>query len=265
MKKLLLLLLPLLVLASCEDDYELTFSKDELIGDIMTGREVTVESNIVMTTSYAYAYINHAEGDCTAKSSDENIVTASVSTTGKKQKLEIKALNVGNAVVSVTDVSGHCASLNVTVKSINEYTSCTDSTKVMFLISGVSKIDSANIVKEMNASKHFYEIMSFSFHSNDQGYVTCKDFGSSTGKEYSFKLTGDALDYDFMKNASSYQVLHITDCGSGQNSAQYILLKMSTGYITFFIMQDMTDRLKSKYPTLKYALIAERYYFLYPC
>ncbi|EEC95449.1 hypothetical protein PRABACTJOHN_03175, partial [Parabacteroides johnsonii DSM 18315] len=98
----------LLFTTACNDDDNIYFTQDEIIGDINSGKQIALENNtLVVYTNNIGTSVNvqGAKGKIHATSSDENIVLVTSSNEGKATVL-VEALNIGNAQITVTDAGG---------------------------------------------------------------------------------------------------------------------------------------------------------------
>ena len=89
----------LLFTTACNDDDNIYFTQDEIIGDINSGKQIALENNtlVVYTNNMATSVnVQGAKGKIHATSSDENIVLVTSSNEGKATVL-VEALNIGNA------------------------------------------------------------------------------------------------------------------------------------------------------------------------
>jgi len=104
---------------SCSDDDKLYFTRNELMGDIVTENEIPLSSNEMAVTSHSAMSFNIRgnSGECTATSTNENVVSAEMYN-GNKKSVTIYTHGVGTAIVTVKDAKGRTASLTINVSNL---------------------------------------------------------------------------------------------------------------------------------------------------
>ena len=115
----------LLFTTACNDDDNIYFTQDEIIGDINSGKQIALENNTL-------------------------VVLVTSSNEGKATVL-VEALNIGNAQITVTDAGGNSATFTVEAKDGEELWEKRIYTlrgKRQCLIKGVTPSDSAQIAAE---------------------------------------------------------------------------------------------------------------------
>jgi hypothetical protein len=170
---------------SCSNDNEgISFSQDELIGDIATGKQEGIKNNSV-TLGVGLGkiiHINGASGDCTAHSADANIVTSTV-VKGSPMNLIINSINMGNTTVTVTDANGNTAQLMVEVNAkVNQYILRI----VSFTVEGVNKADSIAIVNDLQNRYGSLSRLCLEYLTSNKGNARLYTSNDKIGFEGSF-------------------------------------------------------------------------------
>ena len=153
-----------LLMVGCSDDDGIRLTQDEIIGDINTGKQVGIKNNslVIYTTEEATVNVQGAKGKVAAQASDEKVVTVTciheTGQYGKDERVSLKAVAVGKAIVTVTDEDGNEAKLAVEVKDVEElwHTVAVAVTgQKRCIVEGVSKEDSLAIASDAIASKPY--------------------------------------------------------------------------------------------------------------
>ena len=153
-----------LLMVGCSDDDGIRLTQDEVIGDINTGKQVGIKGNslVIYTTQGDCVNVQGAKGKISAQSSDEKVVTVTciheTGQYGKDERVSLKAVAVGKAIVTVTDEDGNEAKLAVEVKDVEElwHTVAVAVTgQKRCIVEGVSKEDSLAIASDAIASKPY--------------------------------------------------------------------------------------------------------------
>lgn len=107
-------------IVSCSDDDEpsIYFTQDDIIGDINTGKQKTITAMSVYNGYTAGCSVCGYQGKVTAKSSDENIATATISHGRGGMLLSVEGKATGKAIVTVSDEAGQTATLQVSVSTL---------------------------------------------------------------------------------------------------------------------------------------------------
>lgn len=142
-----------LLLTACSDDERLFFTQDEVIGDILTGKQISLKDNTlkVYTTEGGSVNVQGASGSITAVSSDERVATARCVNDQLKQVV-VQGVKEGSARITVTDAKGQSAAFVVVVTDFENAwiarTVITTGDEVRCTVKGVGHDDSLAIVKD---------------------------------------------------------------------------------------------------------------------
>ena len=169
-----------LLMVGCSDDDGIRLTEDEIIGDINTGKQVGIKNNslVIYTTEGSTVNVQGAKGKVTAQSSDEKVVTVTciheTGQYGKDERVSLKAVAIGKAIVTVTDEDGNEAKLAVEVKDVEELwkSSVYAVKRKKCLVEGVSKEDSLSIASDAIASKPYEAIKVKSRDYNNGAFST---------------------------------------------------------------------------------------------
>lgn len=142
----------LLCLASCsDDDSGIQLTEDEVVGDIITGKQIVINTLTTYTDSGSKVNVNGAKGKVSATSSDDSVAKVSCSSKESEKEIYVSGVSEGNATITVTDSDGNSAILKVEVKN---WTARWMIYKTMYvvnrkcLVEGVSSKDSAAIAAD---------------------------------------------------------------------------------------------------------------------
>ncbi len=141
------------LLASCSDDNGLYFTQNEVIGDVVTGKQIRLEGNTlkVYTTEVGSVNVQGASGGITAVSSDERVATVRCVNDQPKQVI-VNGVKEGSARIVVTDAKGTATSFVVVVTDVEQAwgtrTIITAGDEVRCMVEGVSHEDSLAIAKD---------------------------------------------------------------------------------------------------------------------
>lgn len=142
------------LLASCSDDDGLYFTQNEVIGDVVTGKQIRLEGNTlkVYTTEVGSVNVQGASGGITAVSSDERVATVRCVNDQPKQVI-VNGVKEGSARIVVTDAKGTTTSFVVVVTDVEQAwgtrTVLTTGDEVRCMVEGVSHDDSLAIAKDV--------------------------------------------------------------------------------------------------------------------
>ena len=149
---ILMALAALLCLTSCsDDDSGIQLTEDEVTGDIITGKQIVINTLTTYTDSGSKVNVNGAKGKVSAISSDDSVAKVSCSSNESEKEIYVSGVSEGNATITVTDSDGNSAILKVEVKN---WTARWKIYKTMYvvnrkcLVEGVSSEDSAAIAAD---------------------------------------------------------------------------------------------------------------------
>lgn len=151
---LLVMMFVSLMIVGCSDDEKgLRFTEDEVVGDILTGKQVGIKDNTlnVYTTEENTVNVQGASGKIVAVSADDKIATVYCDNSDEK-RVHVKGVAVGKTKITVTDTDGNSATFIADVKDVE--TAWKTST-IYYLnnkycvVEGVNKDDSIKIASEV--------------------------------------------------------------------------------------------------------------------
>lgn len=155
----------LLCLASCsDDDSGIQLTEDEVIGDIITGKQIVINTLTTYTDSGSKVNVNGAKGKVSATSSDDSVAKVSCSSNESEREIYVSGVSEGNATITVTDSDGNSAILKVEVKN---WTARWKIYRTMYvvnrkcLVEGVSSEDSAAIAADAIENDKYYKYYTF--------------------------------------------------------------------------------------------------------
>ena len=90
----------LLCLASCsDDDSGIQLTEDEVTGDIITGKQIVINTLTTYTDSSSKVNVNGVKGKVSATSSDDRVVKVSCSSDESEKELYVSGVSEGNDIV----------------------------------------------------------------------------------------------------------------------------------------------------------------------
>ena len=100
----------LLCLTSCsDDDSGIQLTEDEVTGDIITGKQIVINTLTTYTDSGSKVNVNGAKGKVSATSSDDSVAKVSCSSNESEKEIYVSGVSEGNATITVTDSDGNSA------------------------------------------------------------------------------------------------------------------------------------------------------------
>ena len=121
-RMILMALAALLCLTSCsDDDSGIQLTEDEVTGDIITGKQIVINTLTTYTDSGSKVNVNGAKGKVSATSSDDSVAKVSCSSNESEKEIYVSGVSEGNATITVTDSDGNSAILKVEVKNWTAY------------------------------------------------------------------------------------------------------------------------------------------------
>ena len=99
-KMILIALTALLCLASCsDDDSGIQLTEDEVIGDIITGKQIVINTLTTYTDSGSKVNVNIHKGKVSATSSDDSVAKVSCSSNESEKEIYVSGVSEGNDIV----------------------------------------------------------------------------------------------------------------------------------------------------------------------
>lgn len=154
----LLIMLFALTMAGCSDDDKgIYFTKDEVEGDIRTGKQVGIEGNTVdvYTTEQNSVNVQGASGKITASSEDEGIVKIIACDNSETKKVVFMGVAEGKAKIVVTDEKGNTAKFITNVVNVEKAWKTSGMYSLdgkRCVVEGVGKEDSTEIASSVIAN-----------------------------------------------------------------------------------------------------------------
>lgn len=246
-KMIVIALTALLSLASCgDDDSGIQLTQDEIIGDINTGKKISITFLTTYTESSSKVNVNGAKGKISATSSDESIAKVSCSTNEAEKEIYVSGVSVGNAMVIVTDSEGNTATLKVEVKDWATHWKLSRTMYVVdrkCFVEGVSLEDSATIAAdaiEKDKYNKYYTIRTRVYVPSDP-YETKRL--TITDDKGNVRMDGFLNIQPKDDNTEVWHLLPIDN---------YTAVVLATFYRNQdCIVKDVTDDYKEAYPNIK--------------
>lgn len=232
--------------ASCSDDDEgIYFTKDEIVGDINTGKKINIGNTLSLYAGYSTCVNVHGQsGNIKASTSDPNIATVEADNSGGYNDghltITISGKSEGTATVIITDSRNNSAELTIDVMNpIRAKYVRTNVDKDEVHVSGVTDNEAETIKAEIA-----------NIHANEQSYI---------------------LEISPTKPETSRWMLHVYDT-TGQLLYDMQGRKFGEGGIFYFCRPDdnfggdytfsddriqivLTDKYKEKYPDVQVEMI----------
>ena len=237
----------LLCLASCsDDDSGIQLTEDEVVGDIITGKQIVINTLTTYTDSGNKVNVNGAKGKISATSSDESIAKVSCSTNEAEKEIYVSGVSVGNTTITITDSDGNTAVLKVEVK---DWTTLWELSRTMYVVDskcfveGVSSEDSATIAAdaiEKDSYNKYYTIRT-------RVYIPSGPYATKrltiTDDKGNVRMDGILK---IQPNADNSEVWHLLPIGN------YTEVVLATFYYDQkSIVKDVTGYYKTAYPKIK--------------
>ena len=245
-KVIFIALMAMLFVVSCSDDYTIQLTQDEIVGDINTGKQVTVNNLTIYTEGGSTINVNGAKGSISAVSSNEKVVKVSCLQDGSEKKVRVEGISVGNVSVTVSDSEGNTVQMKVEVKDWKNLYEISRRIKVVerkCIVEGVSAEDSATIAAdaiENDKNNVFYEIRKCRTIPVGEAYrLIIEDDNGNSRMEGTL---GIELKDDYT------EIWHFKPFG---DSTSYVLAT----YLSSGLIKDVTDDYKKAYPGLKKAYL----------
>ena len=99
-RMILMALAALLCLTSCsDDDSGIQLTEDEVTGDIITGKQIVINTLTTYTDSGSKVNVNRAKGKLSATSSDDSVAKVSCSSYESEKEIYVSGVSEGNDIV----------------------------------------------------------------------------------------------------------------------------------------------------------------------
>lgn len=159
------------LILSCSEDEKIVFTRNLIINDIVTDKEVPVVDNDVTLNVFTGEELNiHGEeGRCTVVTKDTTIAHATINEENGRKSVVIYPHREGKTVIVVTDDNGNYSTLHLTVKP-SEQTRV--NSKWGYIIETANKKDSTLISETLNKWQHQEHIINFKWLSRKSGVAT---------------------------------------------------------------------------------------------
>lgn len=181
----LFLVIPLI--SSCSQDEKIVFTRNLIINDVVTDKEVPVVDNEVTLNVFTGEELNiHGEeGHCTVLTEDTAVARAAVCDVNGRKSVIIYPRKEGKTAIVVTDSNGNYSALHVTVKP-SEQTKV--NSKWGYIIEAGNKSDSVQISNALNKCHHQEYIINFKWLSQKSGVATISNIGRKNVFKGTFSL-----------------------------------------------------------------------------
>lgn len=165
---LITLLFALLVFASCSDDKKIFFTRNMIISDIVTDKEVQLVDNDIILNVFTGEEINiHGEeGRCTVLTEDTTVAQAVVYDSGKGRSLIIYPRREGSTSITVTDSQDNSSTLYLTVKPAEQ---TRVNSQCGYIIQTDDKADSLKISRRLNTWQNREYLINFTWKTRKSG------------------------------------------------------------------------------------------------
>lgn len=154
--------------SSCSDDEKIVFTRNMIINDIVTDKEVPVVDNNVVLNVFTGEEINiHGEeGRCTVLTEDTTIAHSVIYDTNGRKSLVIYPHKEGKTAIVVTDSNGNYSTIHLTVKPAEQ---TRVNSQCGFIVQTENKADSAKITAALNRWQTREYIINFKWLSRKNG------------------------------------------------------------------------------------------------
>ena len=99
-RMILMALAALFCLTSCsDDDSGIQLTEDEVTGDIITGKQIVINTLTTYTDSGSKVNANGAKGKVSATSSDDSVAKVSCSSNESEKEIYVSGVSEGNDIV----------------------------------------------------------------------------------------------------------------------------------------------------------------------
>lgn len=240
---LVMLLFALTVMGCSDDDKGIYFTEDEVLGDILTGKQVGIKDNTlhVYTTEQNSLNVQGASGKITATSENENIAKIVACDNSDVKRVHILGVSVGKTKITVTDEKGNTASFIANVEDVETAWSGSTPMEVIDVkcrVDGVSKEDSAAIAADAIA-KNKYKY----FLIQSRSYIPFSVYRIKFMDEQKKVLVEG--NYYGKKEASTGTTTYFVKEYEGETILESFVI--STNYLIF----DRTEQYKEHYPSVQ--------------
>ena len=243
-RMILMALAALLCLTSCsDDDSGIQLTEDEVIGDIITGKQIVINTLTTYTDSGSKVNVNGAKGKVSATSSDDSVAKVSCSSKESEKEIYVSGVSEGTATITVTDSDGNSAILKVEVKN---WTARWMIYKTIYvvnrkcLVEGVSSKDSAAIAADAIENDKYNKYYTF---RNPTYFGVITKRLTITDSEGNTRMEGEL---NIQQNADNTEVWYLLPF------KDYRAVVLATFYSDGeSIFKDVTDNYKKTYPHIK--------------
>lgn len=238
-----------LLMVGCSDDDGIRLTQDEVIGDIITGKQVGIKGNslVIYTTQGATVNVQGAKGKISAQSSDEKVVTVTciheTGQYGKDERVSLTSVAIGKAIVTVTDEDGNEARLAVEVKDVETLWKI-GSVSVIYdkkcKVEGVSTEDSLAIATAAIESKPYHVLRTLHRTLSDGTYMARLQLIDNQKK-----VLVDGYFHPKSSEDGSIRYCYIVNMKDPYEILESFYQKPKVGPYLYW---DLTDKYKKAYP-----------------
>lgn len=226
--------------SSCNEDEKIVFTRNMIINDIVTDKEVPVVDNDVVLNVFTGEVINiHGEeGRCTALSEDTTIAHTVIYDTNGRKNLVIYPYKEGKTSIVVTDSNGNYSTIHLTVKPAEQTRVNSQSG---FIVQTDNKADSAKITETLNKWQSREYIINFKWQSQKNGIATI----SSIDRKRIFKGTFSLFQKKTDEGLQTSLVLY-----NPESKLVYATYKQDLQHPNCYI-KDLTTQFRAQYKGVK--------------
>lgn len=172
------------VFSSCGDDEKIVFTRNMIINDIITDKEVPVVDNDIILNVFTGEEINiHGEtGKCFVQTEDTTIAHAVIYDYNQQKSLVIYPHKEGKTSIVVTDSRGNYSTLHLTVKPAEQ---TRVNSQCGFIVQTENKEDSVKITETLSQWQSREYLINFIWKSQKSGIASI----SASNRKEIFKGT----------------------------------------------------------------------------
>lgn len=234
----IIFVLPLI--SSCNEDEKIVFTRNMIINDIITDKEVPVIDNNIVLNVFTGEEINiHGEeGKCSVQTEDTTIAHAVIYETNRQKSLVIYPHKEGKTSIVVTDVNGNYSTLHLTVKPAEQTRVNSQSG---FIVQTENKADSIKITETLNKWQNREYIINFTWKSQKSGVAAISTINKKNIFNGTFTLFQDRTDAGLQASLVLY---------NPKSNFVYATYKQDLQHPNCYI-KDLTNQFRSQYPGVK--------------
>lgn len=228
------------LVSSCSEDEKIVFTRNLIINDMVTDKEVPVVDNEVMLNVFTGEELNiHGEeGRCTVMTEDTTVAHAAIYDANGKKSIVIYPQKEGKTAIVVTDSNGNYSTLHINVKP-SEQTRV--NSKWGYIIEAGNRNDSIEISDALNKWHHQEYIINFKWLSQKSGVATI----SNVNRKNVFKGTFSLFQHNTDEGVQSSLVLY-----NPNSNLVYATYRQDLLHPNCYI-KDLTSQFRAQYKSVK--------------